>query len=94
MVKFEWDEGKNRENIRKHGIDLTDVVAVFDHPMLVCLDARRDYGEDRWIGVGLLRAMVAVVVYVEWTDEDTIRIISARRATRHETREYYERVPH
>ena len=93
-MKFEWDEGKNRENIRRHGIDFADVVQMFDHPMLVRLDTRQDYGEDRWIGIGLLRAMVAVVVYVEWADEETIRIISARRATRHETREYGKRVSH
>ncbi|MDQ1248953.1 MAG: uncharacterized protein QG597_3327, partial [Actinomycetota bacterium] len=81
-MKFEWDEAKRHENIISHGIDFVDVPAVFNGPMLVQLDTRHDYGEDRWIGVGLLRSLVAVVVYVEWEDEETIRIISARRATR------------
>jgi uncharacterized DUF497 family protein len=38
--------------------------------------------------------MVAVVVYVEWEDEETIRIISARKATTHEKEEFYDRIPH
>jgi len=64
-MKFVWDEKKNRENIRKHGIDFRDVVDMFNHPMLIRLDRRHEYGEDRWIGIGLLRNIVAVVVYVE-----------------------------
>ena len=62
--------------------------------MLVRLDTRRDYGEDRWIGIGLLRSTVAVVVFVEWEDEETIRIISARKATTYETGQFHQRIPH
>lgn len=91
-MKFVWDEAKRDENIANHGIDFSDIPAVFDGPMLVRLDTRHDYGEDRWIGMGLLRTMVVVVVYVEWEDEETIRIISARRATRHESTDFYERL--
>ena len=93
-MTFVWDEKKNRSNIRKHGIDFRDVVDMFNHPMLVYLDRRRDYGEDRWIGIGWLRRIVGVVVYVEWEDEETIRIISARKATRYETEEFHKRLPH
>jgi len=93
-MNFVWDEKKNRDNVRKHGIDFRDVTDVFNHPMLVRLDTRRDYGEDRWIGIGLLRNMATVVVYVEWQDEETIRIISARKATTYESEEFYKRVPH
>lgn len=89
-MRFVWDQRKNRENIRKHGIDFRDVVEMFGRPMLIRLDTRQDYGEDRWIGVGLLRAVVAVVVYVEWLQDDTIRIISARKATTYEKDEYYK----
>ena len=91
-MKFEWDDRKNDENIQKHGIDFADVVEMFDHPMITHLDTRRDYGEDRWIGIGLLRNIVAVTVYLEWQDEETIRIISARKALRHESKEYHKRV--
>ena len=93
-MKFEWDDQENEANIRKHGIDFADVVEMFDHPMLTHLDTRRDYGEDRWIGVGLLRNIVAVTVYLEWEDEETIRIISARKAERYESKEYNKRVTH
>ncbi len=93
-MKFEWDDQKNEANIRKHGIDFADVVEMFDHPMLTQLDTRRDYGEDRWIGIGLLRNIVAVTVYLEWEDEETIRIISARKAERYESKEYNKRVTH
>jgi uncharacterized DUF497 family protein len=93
-MRFEWDEGKRDESIAKHGIDFVDVPEVFDGPMLVRLDARHRYGEDRWIGMGLLRTAVVVVVYIEWEDEETIRIISARRATRHESRDFHKRIAH
>jgi len=91
-MTFEWDESKREENTAKHGIDFADIPVVFDGPMLVRLDTRRDYGEDRWIGIGLLCATVTVVIYVEWEDEETIRIISARRATRHESRDFHTRI--
>jgi uncharacterized protein len=93
-MKFEWDEQKNLENIRKHGIDFRDVVEVFNHPMLISLDTRLDYGEDRWIGIGMMQSIVAVVIFIEWEDEETIRIISARKATGYESAQYYQRIPH
>ena len=80
---FEWDPAKNQANIRKHRIDFADVPQVFNGPMVINLDTRHDYREDRWIGIGLLRQSVIVVVYVEKVG-DTIRIISARKAERHE----------
>lgn len=87
-MKIEWDEQKNQINIRKHGIDFEDVAEIFDHPMLVMLDTRQDYGEERSIGIGFLCEHVAVVVFIEWEDEDRIRIISARKATRHEEKNF------
>ncbi len=86
-MRFEWDAWKNRENIRKHGIDFADVWQLFTGPMLVALDDREDYGEDRWIGIGMLRGQVVVIVFTE-TNEETTRIISARKALSHERRRY------
>ncbi|MFL9869657.1 BrnT family toxin [Paraburkholderia fungorum] len=86
-VRFEWDEVKNQINIRKHGIDVRDAVDVFDHPVLTAIDQRDDYGEDRWIALGWMTAIVGVVVYVE-RSTDVIRIISARKATKHEVKRY------
>ena len=93
-MRFEWDESKRNENVAKHRIDFADVPEVFDGPMLVRLDTRHEYGEDRWVGMGLLRSTVAVIVYIEWEDEETVRIISARRATRHENKKFYKRITH
>lgn len=86
-MRCEWDGEKNLENIRKHKIDFADVPGMFSSPMLFELDDREDYGEDRWVGIGLLRNLVAVVVFVE-RREDTMRIISARKANKHEFRRY------
>ncbi|NJK52614.1 MAG: BrnT family toxin [Leptolyngbyaceae cyanobacterium SU_3_3] len=82
-MQFEWDEAKNLENILKHEIDFADVPEMFEAPMLIELDDRFDYGEDRWFGIGFLGNGITVVVWTERQD-DVIRIISARRANRYE----------
>jgi uncharacterized DUF497 family protein len=85
FMKFEWDEKKNELNIRKHKIDFRDVQQVFDGPMIVNIDDRMDYGEVRWIGMGFLRNLIAAFVFIE-KDDDTIHIISARKANKHESK--------
>ncbi|WP_366941896.1 BrnT family toxin [uncultured Nostoc sp.] len=82
-MQFEWDETKNLENIRKHRIDFADVPGMFNNSMLIELDERFDYGEDRWIGIGFLGNGIAVVVWTE-RQNNIVRIISARRANRNE----------
>ena len=82
---------KNRLNIRKHGIDFSDVEEMFSHPLLTRQDDRYDYGEPRWVSIGRLRALVAVVVYTE-RDGDVVRVISARKATRYEVYHYEQAV--
>jgi len=64
-MHFEWDKAKNAINIRKHGIDFADVKDMFNHPMLTLLDNRDDYGEERWIAIGRIQQLIAVVVYIE-----------------------------
>ncbi|MDZ8052952.1 MAG: BrnT family toxin [Aulosira sp. ZfuVER01] len=86
-MQFEWDEAKNLENIQKHQIDFADVPEMFDSPMLIELDDRFDYGEERWIGISFLRNLVAVVVWTE-RQGDVIRIISARKANRYERQRF------
>jgi uncharacterized DUF497 family protein len=87
VMSFEWDEPKNELNIDKHGFDFADAYRIFDSPMVVDLDERRDYGEDRWIGTGLLDKRVVVVIFTE-PDRETTRIISLRKALSHERRRY------
>jgi uncharacterized protein len=74
---------KIRVNIRKHGFDLSDAEEVFSSPMFVALHDREDYGEDRWIGAGLLRSCIVVIVFTE-RPQEVIRVISMRKATRYE----------
>ncbi len=56
---------------------------IFTAPMLITLDDRQEYGEERWVGLGLLRGRVVVVVYTE-PDDETTRIISVRKALTYE----------
>jgi uncharacterized DUF497 family protein len=86
-VQFEWDDIKNERNIANHGIDFADVEAVFDNLLLTNLDERFDYGEDRWVSIGMLGPGYVVVI---WTERDAaiIRIISARRANKDERQRY------
>ena len=90
-MKFEWDDEKNKANILKHRIDFADVPSLFDGPMFTVHDTRRDYGEDRIVGIGLLRSGVIVVVYVE-KHGDIIRLISARKARKHEREKFEDEV--
>ncbi|HVW52811.1 MAG TPA: BrnT family toxin [Trinickia sp.] len=90
-MEFEWDERKNRINILKHGIDFADAIDVFNHPALTAFDGREDYGEERWIALGWMKAIMAVVVYVERYGP-VIRIVFARKATKHEVKRYEQTV--
>jgi len=92
-VQFEWDDEKNDVNIRKHGIDFADVPIMFHAPMLVDSDDRHAYGEERWIGIGPFYLIIAVIVYTERGD-NTIRIISARKATKYERQRYEQAYPY
>jgi uncharacterized DUF497 family protein len=74
-------------SIRKHGLDFVDAPEIFSRPMLTVLDDRFEYGEDRWIGIGVIQNRIVVVVYTE-PDDNTIRIISLRKALRHERTRY------
>lgn len=84
---FEWDDAKNQINIRKHGIDFSDVPDMFNHPMLTRRDDNTDHDEERWVCLGWLKCLIGVVVYTE-RQSDVIRIISARKATRWEAKHY------
>jgi len=90
-MRFEWDDAKNVINIRKHGIDFVDAIEVFEHPMLILRDDREYYDEERWTGIGLMRIHTLVVVYVE-KHNNIIRLISTRKATRHEIECYEETI--
>lgn len=90
-MKFEWDEYKNRSNIRKHGLDFAEAPEVFKGPMKARADTREDYGEERWIAMGLLRNRVVAVAFSPRAG-DVIRIISFRKADRNERAEFEEAI--
>jgi len=90
-VNFEWDEKKNQQNIRKHGLDFGDTWEIFEGPFEAHLDLRTDYGEDRWIVIGLLGTRTVVVTFA-LRGTQTIRIISLRKASRHERKKFEEEI--
>ena len=65
IVRFEWDEGKRRANVRKHGIDFVDVEAVFAGTIVTVVDDRFHYDEERFVTLGLLNGRVVVVAHTE-----------------------------
>ena len=91
FVDFEWDEEKNKENIRRHGFDFADAWEIFEAPMRMALDLRENYGEDRWNGIGFLGNRIVVVIYT-YRGEDTIRIISLRKALKHERKKFEDAI--
>jgi uncharacterized DUF497 family protein len=89
-MKFEWDEAKRQLNLLKHGFDFAGIEEVFDGVTVTIPDDRFDYGEERFITLGLLRGRVVVIIHTE--TRETIRIISVRKATRHEENGYFKQI--
>ena len=95
-MEFEWDAVKNRANIKKHGIDFNTAVLVFADPHLVLREDRTDdSGEQRWHALGLAGGLEPLLILVHVYREaiygkEIIRIISARKASTHEGRGYFE----
>lgn len=91
-MKFEWDDDKNQENLRKHGIPLKAGIPVFsDYYRLERLDDRENYGEDRYLTIGMNEhSRILYVVYTMRDDGNVNRLISVRKATKSE-RLLYER---
>ena len=89
-MEFEGDEGKATLNERKHGIPFPFATRVFlDENRLEWIDTRRQYGEPRWITIGVIESVEIAVAYT--VRGETIRLISARKAERHEREDYWKR---
>ena len=81
-MQFIWHEPKRQVNLKKHGMDFADAERVFSGPTFTFEDDREDYGEQRWVTLGLLGAKVVVIVHTETAEE--IRVISMREADKDE----------
>lgn len=89
-IMVTWDETKRIANIRDHGFDFVGCEAVFDGPITSQEDDRLDYGEQR---INLLGWLAAQVVHLTYTERgDDCHVISLRKATKHETRDYFSRI--
>lgn len=89
-MRYEWDEAKRRANIRKHGLDFVGVEEVFGGKMVTIFDDRFDYGEERFVTLGMLSGRVVIVAHTE--KQEVIRIISVRKAKRNEEIAYFKAV--
>lgn len=85
--RFEWDDAKARSNLEKHGVSFEEASAVFDDPNALVEQDESDPYEERWATIGLADDRIFFVVSVE--RRERIRIISARRADRHEQDRYH-----
>lgn len=87
-MRFEWDENKRRSNIAKHGVDFADAVGVFYDEMSLTRTDPDASGEARFVTMGLgYTDRVLIVVWTE-RDGDVVRLISARKASRGEIKQY------
>ena len=85
-MEFEWDEAKRRSVITERGVDLLYAALIFEGPTLTALDDRRDYGEERWISLGLVDGECFVVVHTE--RNGVARLITAWKGGKDERRRY------
>lgn len=84
--EFEWDENKNRSNIRKHDVSFEDVLAIWNDPMLAIVHLASS-PEDRWAAIGQAGKddyLTAIITY----RGEKVRIISARQSTKREVDVY------
>ncbi len=85
-----WDESKRKLNLQTHGIDFRDADAIFDAPTVTTEDMRQSYGEQRLVTLGILNGIIVSMTYTERKDQ--LRIISIRKALKHEARYYFSQI--
>ena len=91
-MRFTWDPAKNERNIQERGLDFASAAPIWDAPMLAWIDTRRDYGETREVGLGIIEGRVMAVCWVKRGDNH-IHIFSFRKANARETKRYKAGVP-
>lgn len=89
-MKFTWNETKRSANLRQHGFDFADASEVFSETTFTFEDDRFDYGEQRYVTLGMLKGTIVSIVHTETPQR--IRIISFRKATRNEQIIYFKNI--
>jgi hypothetical protein len=90
-MRFAWDRKKSEANYRERGFDFAFASLIFDGPILMVEDKRRDYGERRFAAIGLADQIHITLVFTDRTgpkNDIICRIISARRSSRKERKLY------
>lgn len=100
VIAFTWDEAKNQSNRKKHQVSFETAARVFDDPFHLSQQDRVEDGEERWQTLGQVGGVTLLLVAHTVTQQDpgegssepveVIRIISARKAERHERKRYEE----
>jgi len=89
-MEYKWDKDKAVQNLHKHGVDFADAVIALEDEMALTIEDPSHY-EQRFKTLGMGPELrILLVVHTECS-ENTIRIISARKATKHEIKQYYEK---
>ena len=90
MVEFEWDENKNQENIKKHGISFEEARTVFrEEGTVIAFDENHSTDEDRFLIIGFsIKLNLLIVCHCYRQNNTIVRIISARKVTKSEAKEY------
>ena len=86
-MDFEWDEAKRQRTLRERGLDFADIELLLNRFHLIKVDDRLEYGEERINILGSLHGRIVAVTYTE--RNDTVRVISMRKATKYEQQEFY-----
>ena len=89
-MEFQWDDAKRKSNLRNHGIDFVGIEQVFEGDTVTISDDRFDYGEERFVTFGFLSGRVVAIAHTE--SDEVIRIISIRKATKHEESSYSKNI--
>jgi uncharacterized protein len=89
-IRFAWDETKREANCRRHGLDFVDAPLAFSGFTFTYEDSRFDYGEARFVTLGMVRDVVVSIAHTE--TRGVIRIISFRKATKHEQAIYFRQI--
>lgn len=88
-MKFQFDPGKAKQNLKKHNVSFADAEGVFYDTLAIHIEDLESKDEDRYIGIGMGNANQILVVVYTYRGDD-IRLISARKATSREVKDYEE----